>query len=36
LFSARLAQAYGFPDLDGSRPDTWRYVPEVQDAGLPA
>ena len=26
----------GFTDLDGSRPDPWRYVPEVQDAGKPA
>ncbi|TIM51925.1 MAG: short-chain dehydrogenase, partial [Mesorhizobium sp.] len=31
-----LAQVYGFTDLDGSRPDAWRYVPEVQDAGKPA
>ena len=27
---------YGFTDLDGSRPDAWRYVIEVQDAGKPA
>ena len=27
---------YGFTDLDGSRPDAWRYVTEVQDAGKPA
>ena len=27
---------YGFTDLDGSRPDAWRYVVEVQDAGKPA
>jgi hypothetical protein len=26
----------GFTDLDGSQPDAWRYVPEVQDAGRPA
>ena len=25
-----------FTDLDGSRPDAWRYVTEVQDAGKPA
>jgi hypothetical protein len=31
-----LAQEYGFTDLDGSRPDAWRYVVEVQDAGKPA
>jgi hypothetical protein len=26
----------GFTGLDGSQPDAWRYVPEVQDAGQPA
>jgi NAD(P)-dependent dehydrogenase (short-subunit alcohol dehydrogenase family) len=36
LSSGQLAQVYGFTDLDGSRPDAWRYVPEVQDAGRPA
>ncbi|TPM31836.1 SDR family oxidoreductase [Mesorhizobium sp. B2-3-4] len=36
LSSGGLAQIYGFTDLDGSRPDAWRYVPEVQDAGKPA
>jgi NAD(P)-dependent dehydrogenase (short-subunit alcohol dehydrogenase family) len=36
LSSGGLAQAYGFTDLDGSRPDAWRYVVEVQDAGKPA
>ncbi|WP_053372896.1 SDR family oxidoreductase [Paenibacillus sp. FJAT-27812] len=34
--SGELAQAYGFYDLDGSQPDAWRYVVEVQDAGKPA
>ncbi|MFF4101823.1 SDR family oxidoreductase [Streptomyces sp. NPDC001903] len=34
--SAQLARAYGFTDLDGSRPDAWRYLVEVQDRGLPA
>jgi NAD(P)-dependent dehydrogenase (short-subunit alcohol dehydrogenase family) len=34
--SGQLAQIYGFTDLDGSRPDAWRYVAEVQDAGKPA
>lgn len=34
--SGSLAQIYGFTDLDGSRPDAWRYVVEVQDAGKPA
>jgi NAD(P)-dependent dehydrogenase (short-subunit alcohol dehydrogenase family) len=33
LSSGQLAQVYGFTDLDGSQPDAWRYVPEVQDAG---
>lgn len=36
LSSGGLAQVYGFTDLDGSRPDAWRYVVEVQDAGKPA
>ncbi|MER9592207.1 SDR family oxidoreductase [Mesorhizobium australicum] len=36
LSSGGLAQVYGFTDLDGSQPDAWRYVPEVQDAGKPA
>ena len=34
--SGDLAKVYGFTDLDGSRPDAWRYVVEVQDAGKPA
>ncbi|MFJ6080183.1 SDR family oxidoreductase [Streptomyces sp. NPDC092369] len=34
--SGGLAQEYGFTDLDGSRPDAWRYLVEVQDAGKPA
>ena len=36
LSSGQLAQIYGFTDLDGSQPDAWRYVREVQDAGKPA
>ena len=32
LSSGRLAQVYGFKDLDGSQPDGWRYMREVQDA----
>jgi NAD(P)-dependent dehydrogenase (short-subunit alcohol dehydrogenase family) len=36
LSSGQLAQVYGFTDLDGSRPDAWRYLVEVQDAGKPA
>ena len=34
--SGGLARDYGFTDVDGSRPDCWRYMVEVQDAGLPA
>jgi NAD(P)-dependent dehydrogenase (short-subunit alcohol dehydrogenase family) len=36
LSSGALAREYGFTDLDGSQPDAWRYLVEVQDAGLPA
>jgi NAD(P)-dependent dehydrogenase (short-subunit alcohol dehydrogenase family) len=34
--SGQLAKLYGFTDLDGSQPDAWKYVVEVQDAGKPA
>jgi NAD(P)-dependent dehydrogenase (short-subunit alcohol dehydrogenase family) len=34
--SGQLAQVYGFTDLDGSRPDCWRYLVDVQEAGKPA
>ena len=33
--SGGLAREYGFTDLDGSRPDAWRYMVEVQDPGRP-
>jgi NAD(P)-dependent dehydrogenase (short-subunit alcohol dehydrogenase family) len=36
LSSGQLAQVYGFTDLDGSQPDAWRYIVEVQEAGKPA
>jgi NAD(P)-dependent dehydrogenase (short-subunit alcohol dehydrogenase family) len=36
LSSGAVAQMYGFTDLDGSRPDCWRYMVEVQDPGRPA
>ena len=36
LSSGQLAKVYGFTDLDGSQPDAWRYVVEVQDVGKPA
>jgi NAD(P)-dependent dehydrogenase (short-subunit alcohol dehydrogenase family) len=34
--SGELARDYGFTDLDGSQPDCWRYMVEIQDAGKPA
>ncbi|MCT2593247.1 SDR family oxidoreductase [Streptomyces sp. N2-109] len=36
LSSGGLAQEYGFTDTDGSRPDAWRYLIEVVQAGKPA
>ena len=36
LSSGGLAKVYGFTDLDGSQPDCWRYISEVQEAGKPA
>jgi len=36
LSSGDLAKTYGFTDLDGSRPDCWRYLVEVEEAGKPA
>jgi hypothetical protein len=35
LSSGQLAKEYGFVDLDGSAPDAWRYLAEVQDPGKP-
>ena len=35
LSSGQLAHEYGFVDVDGSAPDAWRYIVEVQDAGKP-
>ena len=34
--SGGLAREYGFTDLDGSQPDCWRYMVEVQNPGRPA
>jgi NAD(P)-dependent dehydrogenase (short-subunit alcohol dehydrogenase family) len=34
--SGGLAREYGFTDVDGSQPDCWRYLVEVQEAGRPA
>ena len=36
LSSGQLAQVYGFTDVDGSQPDAWRYLVEVQDLDKPA
>ncbi len=36
LSSGQLAQTYGFTDLDGTRPDCWRYMVEVVETGAPA
>jgi NAD(P)-dependent dehydrogenase (short-subunit alcohol dehydrogenase family) len=36
LSSGQLARIYDFSDIDGSQPDAWRYLVEVQDAGKPA
>ena len=36
LSTGQLAPIYGFTDTDGTRPDCWRYVVEVQDKDLPA
>ncbi|WP_393073834.1 SDR family oxidoreductase [Streptomyces sp. LN704] len=36
LSSGQLARVYGFTDRDGSRPDAWRYMVEVQDVDKPA
>ncbi len=34
--SGQLARVYGFTDLDGSRPDIWRYIEEIRERGLQA
>ncbi|MER6591644.1 SDR family oxidoreductase [Micromonospora purpureochromogenes] len=34
--AGELSQVYGFTDVDGSRPDAFRYIAEVVDAGKPA
>ena len=36
LSSGQLAKVYGYTDLDGSQPDAWRYLVEVQDRGKAA
>jgi NAD(P)-dependent dehydrogenase (short-subunit alcohol dehydrogenase family) len=34
--SGELAKVYDFTDTDGSRPDAWRYIAEVESQGKPA
>ncbi|MBD2093503.1 SDR family oxidoreductase [Microcoleus sp. FACHB-1515] len=36
LSSGQLAQVYSFTDIDGSQPDAWRYMQEVEAMGKPA
>ena len=36
LSSGQLAKVYDFTDTDGSRPDAWRYIEEVQSKDKPA
>lgn len=36
LSSGGLAKIYGFTDLDGSQPDAFRYMVDVEEAGKPA
>ncbi|SMO52828.1 SDR family oxidoreductase [Melghirimyces algeriensis] len=36
LSSGQLAKMYNFVDVDGSQPDCFRYLVEVQEAGKPA
>ncbi len=36
LSSHDLSMSYGTTDLDGTKPDCWRYLDEVQEKGLPA
>jgi hypothetical protein len=36
LSSTELARTYGVTDTDGTQPDCWRYLVEIQLAGRPA
>ena len=36
LDSGQMAKIYGFTDVDGSKPDAYRYITEVEWAGKPA
>jgi hypothetical protein len=33
LTSGLLAAEYGFTDVDGSRPDIWRYIEQAREPG---
>jgi NAD(P)-dependent dehydrogenase (short-subunit alcohol dehydrogenase family) len=34
--SGQLAREYGFTDVDGSQPDSWRFIEEIREPGLEA
>jgi hypothetical protein len=34
--SGQLASEYGFTDIDGSRPDIWRFIEEIRERDLDA
>jgi NAD(P)-dependent dehydrogenase (short-subunit alcohol dehydrogenase family) len=36
VHSGQLAHEYGFTDVDGSRPDVWRFIEEIREPGLDA
>jgi NAD(P)-dependent dehydrogenase (short-subunit alcohol dehydrogenase family) len=36
LSSGALAREYGFTDVDGTRPDIWRFIEQVRERGLEA
>ena len=36
MTSGQLAAEYGFTDVDGSRPDVWRYLQDVEDGNQDA
>jgi NAD(P)-dependent dehydrogenase (short-subunit alcohol dehydrogenase family) len=35
LSTAEVARTYGITDVDGTQPDSWRYLAEIQGPGLP-
>ena len=34
--SGTLAREYGFTDVDGSQPDSWRYIDDTTERGVDA